>query len=297
MDMETFVAIGNARPQATKGHGGGVEPRNPRGGRVVSRNMRKYLLAFTILVVTAWAANVKLYLKDGNFHLVREYKVESDRVRYYSVERSEWEEIPLDLVDLKRTESEIVERQAELEKDAKVISEEEKAERETERQVTRIPQDPGVYWIDGKETKVIKAAEASVNTNKRRQILAKLSPIPAVTGKGTLELQGLHSQNVFTNPEQEFFFQLSETERFGIAKLTPKGTVRIVENLTFIPITKETVEEPTMVESFQQQLSPDGLYKIWAKEPLEPGEYALVEYTEGKLNIQVFDFAIKPAKP
>src|SRR6266702_3899114 len=115
--------------------------------------MRKYLLAFTILVVTAWAANFKLYMKDGNFHLVREYKVESDRVRYYSVERSEWEEIPLALVDLKRTESEIADRQAELEKDAKVISAEEKAERDLKKEVTRIPQDPGVYWIDGKETK------------------------------------------------------------------------------------------------------------------------------------------------
>jgi hypothetical protein len=259
--------------------------------------MRKYLLAFTFLVAAAWAANLKLYLKDGSFHVVREYKVEADRVRYYSVERSEWEEIPVELVDLKRTGTEIAERQAELEKDAKVISEEEKVERELQRQVTRIPQDPGVYWIDGKETKVIKAAEATVHTDKRRSILAKLSPIPMVAGKGTLELQGAHSQNVFSNPEQEFFIQLSETERFGIAKLTPKGTVRIVENLTFVPISKETVEEPTMVETFQQQLMPGGLYKIWAKEPLEPGEYAVVEYTEGKLNIQIFDFAIKPAKP
>jgi hypothetical protein len=74
--------------------------------------MRKYLLALLILAATAWAANLKLYLKDGGYHLVREYKVESDRVRYYSVERSEWEEIPLDLVDLKRTQSEAAERQA-----------------------------------------------------------------------------------------------------------------------------------------------------------------------------------------
>jgi hypothetical protein len=106
-------------------------------------------------------------------------------------------------------------------------------------------------------------------------------------------LQGPHSENVFTNPEQEFFMQLSETERFGMVKLTPKGNVRIVENVTIMPVTKETVEEPVMVETFQQQLTPDGLYKIWAKEKLEPGEYALVEYTEGKLNIQVFDFSIK----
>jgi hypothetical protein len=35
------------------------------------------------------------------------------------------------------------------------------------------------------------------------------------------------------------------------------------------------------------------LYKIWPKQPLPPGEYAVVEFAEGKLNIQVWDFAIK----
>ena len=258
--------------------------------------MRKYLLAFTLFAVTAWAANVKLYLKDGGYHLVREYKVESDRVRYYSVERSDWEEIPLELVDLKKTKQEADDRQAELDKDTKVIAAEEKVERELQKQVSRIPQNPGVYWLDGKETKVIKAAECTVHTDKKRSILSKLSPVPMVPGKGTLEIQGAHSQNVFTNPEQEFFFQLSETQRFGIAKLTIKGDVRIVENLTFIPVTKETVEELNIIETFKQQLAPDGLYKVWGKDPLEPGEYALVEYTEGKMNIQVFDFSIKPAK-
>jgi hypothetical protein len=255
--------------------------------------MRKYLLAFLAFATIAWAANIKLYLKDGGYHIVREYKVEKDRVRFYSIERGDWEEMPLDLIDLKRTETEAAERKAELEKDAKMLSEEDKAQRDMQKEVSRIPQDPGVYWLDGKETKIIKAAEASVKTNKGRSVLAKLSPIPMVSGKGTLELQGAHSQNVFTNPEQEFYFQLSATERFGIAKLNPKGTVRIVENLTFVPVTKETVEELEMVPSFEKQLADSGLYKVWPKEPLPPGEYALVEYTEGKLNIQVFDFAIK----
>jgi hypothetical protein len=40
-------------------------------------------------------------------------------------------------------------------------------------------------------------------------------------------------------------------------------------------------------------MSPDGLYKIWPKQPLAPGEYAVVEFTEGKLNVQVWDFAVK----
>ena len=77
--------------------------------------MRKYLLALAILASAAWAANLKLYMKDGSYHIVREYQVQTDRVHFYSVERSGWEDIPLDLVDLKRTQSEAADRQARLE--------------------------------------------------------------------------------------------------------------------------------------------------------------------------------------
>ena len=185
--------------------------------------MRKYLLAFVLLVTVAWAVNVKLYLKDGSFHVVREYKVEADRVRYYSTERSEWEEIPLDLVDLKKTQAEQADRQEKLEKDAKVISAEEKVERETPETDHADSADPGVYWLDAKETHTIKAAEATVHTDKKRSILAKMAPIPVVSGRGTLELQGAHSQNVFTDGEQEFFIQLSETERSGLRSSRPKA--------------------------------------------------------------------------
>jgi hypothetical protein len=167
------------------------------------------------------------------------------------------------------------------------------ARRELEKETSRIPQDPGAYWLEGNQAKVIKLAESAVHTNKGRSILAKLAPIPVVTGKGTLELQGAHSQNVFSNPEQELFLQLSDTERFGICKLTVKGTVRIVENLTYVPVSNDVMEELTMVGTFQKQLSASGLYKIWPKEPFPPGEYAVVEYTEGKLNMQIWDFAIK----
>jgi hypothetical protein len=258
--------------------------------------MRKYVLALVALAVTAWAANVRLYLKDGTYQIVREYKVESDRVRFYSVERSDWEEIPLNLVDLKRTESEAAERKEEIDKETKIISREEAAERAIENEAMKIPEDPGVYWVEGGQTKILKQAESEVHTRKGRSVLARLAPIPVVSGKGTVELNGAHSANVFTNPEQEFYIQLANPEVFGIARLTPKGSERIVENLTFVPVTKEVVEEPTMVEILRQQLTADGLYKIWPKQPLEPGEYAVVEYTEGKLNMQVWDFAIKPKK-
>ena len=254
--------------------------------------MRKYLLALAILACAAWAANLKLYMKDGSYHVVREYKVQPDRVHFYSVERGDWEDIPLDLVDLKRTEAEAAARETKLAEDSKAMAEEEKAERDLEKEKRRIPQDPGVYWLLGTEVQVMKAAESTVHTNKGRSILKKLAPIPIVSGKATLELQGAHSLNVFTDPEQEFYLQLSEPERFGIARLTTKGAVRIVENLTIVPVVNETVEEVTMIDILKKELD-GGLYKIWPKEKLEPGEYAVMEYTEGKMNIQVWDFAIK----
>ena len=55
------------------------------------------LLFFTCLLS---AANLKLYFKDGSYQLVREYKVASDRISFYSVDREEWEEVPAALVDL-----------------------------------------------------------------------------------------------------------------------------------------------------------------------------------------------------
>jgi hypothetical protein len=251
-------------------------------------------LALLVLVCTAWAANIKLYLKDGSFHLVREYQVESDRVRFYSVERSEWEEMPLTLVDLEKTRTEEAQRKAEIEKEAKDLSEEDRFERQQQQLILRIPENPGVYWLDGDQTRTIKAAESTVHTNKGRSVLKVLSPIPTVSGKATVEIDGTHSMNVFSSAEPEFYLQLSDPERFGMARLKPKAGIRIVENVTIMPVTKEVVEEPDMVEIFQSQLTPGGLYKIWPKSPLEPGEYAVVEYTMGKLNMQVWDFSVKP---
>ena len=257
--------------------------------------MRRSVIVGLLFAVAMWAANVRLYLKEGGYHLVRDYQVIEDRVRYYSVERGDWEEIPLDLVDLKRTEKEAAERQAELAKDTKALSEETAAEKAIEKETLRIPQAPGVYWLDGDQTKTMQVAEASVHINKKRQVLKVLAPIgQALSGKGTLEIEGAHSANVFSNAEQEFYIQLSEPERFGVARLTSKGNLRIVENLTYLPVDKDVEETPTLVETLQRELDPAGLYKIWPKDPLPEGEYAVIEYTVNEVNIQIWDFAIHP---
>ena len=259
--------------------------------------MRKVVLALLLAAAGAWAANVKLYMTDGTYQLVREYAVKADRVRFYSVERSGWEEVPTELVDLKRTEAEVSQRKTQLAEEAKVLSEEDRVERQLQEEIARIPQNPGVYTLEGKQAQPIKAAESTVHTNKGRSVLKALAPVPIVAGKATLELQGKNSLNVFHNPLQEFYIQLSVEQRFGIVKLSAdKGAVRVVEKITIIPVSKEIIEEPTDVEIFRKQLTPDGLYKIWPMQPLEPGEYAVVEYTPGKMNMQIWDFAYAPAK-
>src|SRR5580698_5344347 len=144
--------------------------------------MRRLCFVLLALALLAWAANVKLYLTDGTYHLVREYQVQADRVRFYSVERGEWEEIPLEMVDLKRTKTEVEEREKSLAKEEKMVAEESAAEAEVRKEARRIPQEPGAYWKDGKETKTLKAGEVAVHSNKARTELQKLSPIPAVTG-------------------------------------------------------------------------------------------------------------------
>ncbi|HYL34583.1 MAG TPA: hypothetical protein VEV17_01575 [Bryobacteraceae bacterium] len=262
-----------------------------RNGRIapVVRTLCWLLLAAGCLL----AANIRLYLKDGTYQIVREYKVEGDRVRLFSADRGEWEEMPLELVDVAKTEAEIKQRAEETRENAAAADAEEKAERQARREVEQIPVENGVYLIENEKLVPIKAAESKIVTNKGRSVLKVLSPLPLVTGKATVELDGPHATTGTANREPEFYIRLSEDERFGILRMGDHKGNRVVEKLTIIPVSKENVEEPDMVETFRRQVG-DGLFKIWPEKPLAPGEYAVVEYTEGKVNMQVWDFFIAP---
>lgn len=249
------------------------------------------LACLLLLTGLLGAATIRLYLKDGSYHSVREYQKQGDRVRYYSTERSEWEEIPLDIVDLKKTERELAQNEAARKEEAVVMDAEEKAERAQRRQIENIPVNPGVYMAQDDQITTLKQAEVKMVNNKRRSILKAITPIPIVAGKSTVELDGLKAPFTLSAERPEFLFRVAELERMAIVRMKPAKASRIVQTLNMIPVSKEIMEETDIIETFKQQLA-EGLYKIWPTKPLEPGEYAVVEYTEGKGNIQVWDFAI-----
>jgi len=255
--------------------------------------MRKWFPALLLIALTLSAANFKLYMKDGSYQLVREYKVEGDRLRYYSVERGDWEEIPPELADLKRTDAEAALRKENVDRKSQQIADEEAAAKEERAEIRKIPRDAGVYMLENDQLRIFKLADASVHNNKGRTLLKYVTPIPIVSGKSTLEMQGEHAENIVKDSRPEFFLQLSLEDSFGIVKVSSQKGIRVVERITVAPVVNEVLEERDTVQTFTKQLTDSGLYKIWPQEPLEKGEYAVIEYNEGKIDARIWDFRIQ----
>lgn len=261
----------------------------------------RVLLLLVLATVVSFAANLKLYLKDGGYHIVREYHVEGDRVRFYSTERDEWEEMPLALVDLQKTEAVEKANASEDLKEQHEEAAEEQAERELRREIASVPMETGAYFRVGDQIKKLDAAQYDVVTNKRRAALKLLSPIPIVPGKATVVIKGEHSAFVVNDDRPTFYFRPEKEEQFTIITVEPRKDIRVVENVSILPAVNVAVEDRRVVKVFQMQLA-DNLYKVWPEKPLAPGEYAIAEFsdsdanTKDDLDLLVWDFAYRPGK-
>ena len=244
----------------------------------------------------------KLILKDGTFQLAREYSVEGDRVRYWSVERSQWEEIPASLVDWDATHKSEAEQAAhDAELKAKIHASQ-MAQLTKDIDVDRsleikpdlfLPDAVGFYALDrDKQIREMKQSEAVVKTSTGREVEKILSGVPLIPGKRTMEIPGERAAMRLTTAEPEFFMRPADSRepRFRLLRAQVKGGRRIIDSIS-VEFTGQEKHNATDVE-IQTWTPATGVFRYTVDERLEPGEYAFVEMTDEGISGYVWDFGI-----
>jgi hypothetical protein len=264
-------------------------------------------LASANQIPTALPKGKKLILTDGTFQLAREYTVEGDRVRYWSVERSQWEEIPTNLVDWDAThkaEAEQVSHDSELK--AKIHASD-LAQHTKEIDVDRsleikpglfLPDAVGFYALDrNKLIREMKQSEAVVKTSTGREVEKIMSGVSLIPGKKTMEIPGEHAAMRLNTAEPEFFLRPADSRepRFRLLRTQIKGGHRVVENIS-IRVWGEEKHTATDVE-IQTWTPATGVFRYTVDQRLEPGEYTFVEMTDEGINGYVWDFGIDAPGP
>jgi len=243
----------------------------------------------------ALAQRAALFLTDGTQMNVREFEVGEERVRYFSLDRNQWEEVPLQIVDLARTN----EHNRRVQSAAAVREEETRRERVAERrartELHSVPLEDGVYYLKGKEPVPVEQAFWELGKSTKRIFFNIISPVPVIPGKRTLSIEGLTAKIVTTDPKPIFYLRLDSFSRFGIARIVPERgkNRRVVQQIMTVSVADEQFEEQDEVEVFRQQLAPL-VYKVWPVEPLPAGEYAILDFNPGETDLRVWDFSHRP---
>src|SRR5438874_5246129 len=147
----------------------------------------------------------RLILKDGSYQLATKWEKKANRVRYFSAERNDWEEIPNTLVDWDATDKYEKDRAAgKPAPEAVVLDKELEAERQADEAKSphvapglRLPDEGGVVLLDNYQNKPelvqLEQNGGEVNKNMKGNILrAAINPI--ASAKQTIELPGLHAK-------------------------------------------------------------------------------------------------------
>jgi hypothetical protein len=268
-----------------------------------ARAISKMILA---VVALGWmvfpglaSPQIKLYLKDGSYQLVKTYEVQGNRVRYYSVERSEWEEVPASLVDFVATRRAQTEKQVQQQK---ALEEARKTERETYQlpqnggfQIApgvRLPTTEGVYAWDGLRVITLPQSQSSLERDKKRMALNIALPGPILKSRSLVVLPGKEAAARIFDPQPVFYAQFADGAGAHIELLQIKARKndREVEGIES-SLKGKLSESRSALPLERVQLAP-GLYRLKPAQELAPGEYALGEIDQNKLNLDLWDFGI-----
>jgi hypothetical protein len=244
----------------------------------------------------------RLILKNGSDEAVREYQVQGERVRYYSIERSEWEEVPTDLVDWEATRNS---ERAEEEKNQALVETVDKREKARQTDMAAdvdaslevapsvfLPPEVGIYVLDGNAVFPLTQAEANEKTDKKRLLEQVVVPIPVVASRHNIVLDSNRARFRLQDNQPEFYVRLTDPEepRLHLVKAKIRGNTRIVESLdtAFKNTTTKSEEIPLQVWAMAH-----GVYRLTLATGLAAGEYAFVEERPEKdANLPVWDFGV-----
>jgi hypothetical protein len=255
----------------------------------------------------AWAQTAKrLILTDGSYQAATEWQRTGERVKYYSAERGEWEEIPAELVDWKATEAWNAGRSASQAEELKQVTEEEIAARKEAQLSTplvapglRLPAAGGVFLL---EEAAGKAALHKLDGSKVRvdeevgknAVRRTLNPAAGVEQK--LELTGGAAKVRVRAGTPSIFVDLDNEEgtiagdQFRIVRLERKKDIRVVGK------NKASGRgDASVTWEFRgaraEKFSGDW-WRLTVLEELPPGEYAIVCTAEGQGGV-VWDFGVE----
>ncbi|HJY87687.1 MAG TPA: hypothetical protein VKE24_12695 [Candidatus Acidoferrales bacterium] len=270
----------------------------------------------------------KLVLKDGSFQLVRQYELKGERVRYYSVERSAWEEIPADLVNWEATrkaEAQEATRNKELVEKVRADEAARQAELLTDVDASVqvapgifLPPGEGVYVVEGKTVLPLVQVGANIKLDKGNFVKQVLVPIPVVPTRHKIQIPGSRAQTRITTTQPEFYLReapdsdqasasassksrskqtATREPEFELVRAQVKGGTRQIETLSTQITGQQSAQRKSI--AVQRWEIAKGLYRLTLSQALEPGEYALAEILPAGMNLYVWDFGVDTpaAKP
>ncbi len=267
----------------------------------------------------------KLILTDGTFHLVRSYERLPDpnnpaapgRVRFYSVERSAWEEIPADWVDWEATRKaelqEIERRQSSLERLKALKAAEQTANIDVDSSIevapgVFLPDAEGLYVVQGRAVIPLAQAAADLKIDKGRVLAQVLSPIPIIPTRHRIQIAGRQATLRLAAAQgekrafPEFYLRISVPElsresssaeaepNLELVRAQVKGDHRILELLnTYVTGQTEKKRNSITVERWRVARR---VYRLTVQQGLEAGEYVLAEILPEGMNLYVWDFGV-----
>ncbi len=280
---------------------------------------RHYILIVLLLLggalIVQAQATKRLILKDGSYQAVSKWEIKGDRVRYYSAERAEWEEMPESLVDWKATEAYEKDaasgKNAELEQALREDKEDAEKEASASPQVApgiRLPDGGGVFLLETfkNQPQLDELVQTNGEINKhtgRNIVRATINPI--ASSKQSIELKGPHARvqshtgypEIYINIESDAQTSILDlADHFRIARMTEKKDTRVLGNLK-VSMIGNVSQEGQFVKASAEKITAEWV-KVKPLAPLAPGEYAVVEMlTPKEMNLYVWDFGVNPDAP